>query len=773
MIWNLFRSRTSSAQPKAASTATAPSQPRGSLRHAPALEHLVNGEAIPAYPSNKGTLPAASVEDLLATQKPLIDNLYRTIGFEREFLDVHLRPVIARYASYVHLLPASEHEHHSGPGGLLRHGIEAAKLAAQFCNGLSFANDVDAERRRLLRPRWIMAAVYGALLHDIAKPFVDIGAISEDGSLEWSPIAMPLSDWLARKGLEHYCVIWRPGLRSGRHDGTTLGISAVREILGPDVREWLSEVQSDHITEALHQTIHCDPSLTRSTNPIWEAVKHGDQESCRLDNERARNTITTDGGNNMRRLAGQYTRMIEAVVADNGAKINVPGGYVFVTTMGTFASRALFEELSQKITREKHKGLPTHPDAVVPYLMRGAIIEPHIIGHKESQTWEINIDYGEATRREQLYKFSQDRFLFGPLSPPPPIHASFAEARHAVAHTAATTEGANDAEDGEERADHNVSTTPLQPAPSPESSDPAQSVPSESDLPIVIDRRESRRDAEEQRERQSQRVVLTDASDAEEFFKKAEGGGESLLTIASRIKDGASLRWGDHAFQEEGIVQLAWPGAFENLGMRPEAAVKKMIAKRLIQCPEEGSEALPIQTNAASRSGEVIALSETASEAFVLCAPNPGPEASATPVTAEQLAQVARTRAPKKTVESLAGVDLSTMPAHPEDWEAEKPSIELVHWIRIQFYQHLVETNNVTTDSPDFMRKRVTKFSELTRIPVTPFARVLLHDVCGPRMFKLTGKAVTERDPMFSKATRAILNEKFLAWLDLRQKQAA
>ncbi|MCU0970380.1 MAG: TraI domain-containing protein, partial [Gammaproteobacteria bacterium] len=78
---------------------------------------------LPRYPPFLKGLPAAPPERLLATQTELVARLQDGLAFTDARFTTLVRPVIARYAAFVHLLPASEAHHHRGAGGLLRHGL--------------------------------------------------------------------------------------------------------------------------------------------------------------------------------------------------------------------------------------------------------------------------------------------------------------------------------------------------------------------------------------------------------------------------------------------------------------------------------------------------------------------------------------------------------------------------------------------------------------------------------------------------------------------------
>lgn len=123
---------------------------------------------IPRYPPFLKGLPAASPEDLQSTQDELISKLRQVLGFnQRDFQKLN-QPCIDYLASYVHLLQASEHHHHSGAGGLLRHSLEVAFWGAQVAEGIVFVASGRPVEKKELEPRWRVAAAFGVLFHDIS-----------------------------------------------------------------------------------------------------------------------------------------------------------------------------------------------------------------------------------------------------------------------------------------------------------------------------------------------------------------------------------------------------------------------------------------------------------------------------------------------------------------------------------------------------------------------------------------------------------------------------
>ena len=170
------------------------------------------------YPPPRKGLPACSVDDILARQADLIQRLEYGMGCTQEVFEGLVRPVIRRFAAFVHLLPASEVHHHRGPGGLLQHSLEVAWLAAPSSARHVFCHDRPPNERYHIEPRWRVAAGIAGLLHDLGKPVGDLAVGALDGKLFWSPYREPLADWLVGRGMARYYLHWRDTRRHNQHE---------------------------------------------------------------------------------------------------------------------------------------------------------------------------------------------------------------------------------------------------------------------------------------------------------------------------------------------------------------------------------------------------------------------------------------------------------------------------------------------------------------------------------------------------------------------------
>ena len=161
-------------------------------------------EEIPRYPPFAKGLPAASVDRILASQSELLEALRHTLALSDRDYRAILVPVIARYAAFTHLLPASEAHHHLGAGGLFRHGLEVAHCAALAGEGILFGLGGSPRERKVQEPRWRLAVGLGGLLHDIGKPVSDLSVVDRAGTSQWNSYLESLTDLAGQNGIDRY-----------------------------------------------------------------------------------------------------------------------------------------------------------------------------------------------------------------------------------------------------------------------------------------------------------------------------------------------------------------------------------------------------------------------------------------------------------------------------------------------------------------------------------------------------------------------------------------
>ena len=167
-------------------------QPGAGLPSTRPTELAREDDEIPRYPPFMKGLPATHPDKLIETQRELIGQIREAGLASREIFEQFYRQSLCRFASYAHLLPASQTHHHRGAGGLLRHAAEVALWSLQSGDRVLLPGEQAPRRRRELQPRWHLAVFLAALCHDVGKPVTDLAVTSRDGAQVWNPFVEDL-----------------------------------------------------------------------------------------------------------------------------------------------------------------------------------------------------------------------------------------------------------------------------------------------------------------------------------------------------------------------------------------------------------------------------------------------------------------------------------------------------------------------------------------------------------------------------------------------------
>ncbi|TXH53024.1 MAG: relaxase [Burkholderiaceae bacterium] len=163
----------------------------------------------PPFASADPGFEALPIEQLLAEHEPLLGRIKLCYGADRATFDRDLMPLVCRYASYVHLLPATPDNYFKTPGGLLRLGLETAFFALQGTDAHIFSGKATITARRELEPRWRIATFVGGLCCELHRVLSHLIATTAEGE-EWPSFMLPLLDWLRQREAPRYFVRWRP-----------------------------------------------------------------------------------------------------------------------------------------------------------------------------------------------------------------------------------------------------------------------------------------------------------------------------------------------------------------------------------------------------------------------------------------------------------------------------------------------------------------------------------------------------------------------------------
>lgn len=253
------------------------------------------------YPPKVTGLSVFEEEAILKRYHNEINELYKhvKIGAHRKtedgtpLFEARYISVIRNLASYTHMLPASENHHHSQPGGLFRHSLEAGLFALQYADNklppTTGAVDRDEERR----PRYIFAAWLGGLLHDLGKVITDIRVhplTVFDGEKSipaaewphtiptWKPRKMPLTQWAKKHNVERYSIHFVAG-RHKKHEAG--GAVLLRDIIEGEALDFIED-SPDDLPGALHASLS---GYLHESTYLSNAIRYGDALSVKNDSK--------------------------------------------------------------------------------------------------------------------------------------------------------------------------------------------------------------------------------------------------------------------------------------------------------------------------------------------------------------------------------------------------------------------------------------------------------------------------------------------------------
>jgi conjugal transfer pilus assembly protein TraI len=340
----------------------------------------IDDSEIPRYPPFLKGLPVAAPERIVATQSELIARLQDGLAFTDTRFAALVRPVIKRYAAFVHLLPASEAHHHSGAGGLFHHGLEVAFQVAQASQGRIFALDRGPAERRELEPRWRLAAGLAGLCHDVGKPVSDLSVSDREGRTTWRPLLGSLADWAAESGVNRYFLRWRE-CRHARHE--TFGLLVLERILTPEVTSWLVDADPEVMQGLISAVAGIDDGAV-----LGSLVTEADRASVERDlrENRIDPAATSLGVPVDRYLLDAMRRLVRG----GRWQINVPGARLWMLAEGLhLVWPASAEDIVALLEADRVPGIPRDPDTLADILLERGFAVPRQKGDHAQRYWRL------------------------------------------------------------------------------------------------------------------------------------------------------------------------------------------------------------------------------------------------------------------------------------------------------------------------------------------------------------------------------------------------
>jgi conjugal transfer pilus assembly protein TraI len=352
-------------------------QPGAGLPSTRPTELAREDDEIPRYPPFMKGLPATHPDKLIETQRELIGQIREAGLASPEIFEQFYRQSLCRFASYAHLLPASQTHHHRGAGGLLRHAAEVALWSLQSGDRVLLPGEQAPRRRRELQPRWHLAVFLAALCHDVGKPVTDLVVTSRDGAQVWNPFVEDLYSWAGRHQVDRYFLHWREN-RGKKHQAISALIA--ERIISPQGLAWIAAGDTELVLWMM-ETINGSPS---AENPIHDLVIRADQASVERDLRSLGVAFTGyEIGLPVERFLVDIMRRL---VREGTWGVNQPGARLWHIDGHLYLVwPAAGEEIAALIHQEKIPGLPRTPNSLLDMLVErqlASVREDRLDGHR-------------------------------------------------------------------------------------------------------------------------------------------------------------------------------------------------------------------------------------------------------------------------------------------------------------------------------------------------------------------------------------------------------
>lgn len=501
---------------------------------------------IPRYPPFMKGLPVVPPSKLIETQKELLDRIANSTIATPEVFQKHYFAAIERFASFSHLLPASQSHHHRGAGGLLRHAIEVGLWALQSADRVLLKSAVSPLHRREMEPRWQLAVFLAAMCHDAGKPVTDLTVTNKDRTSTWHPITEDLYDWAVKNSVNAYFLEWREG-RGKQH--TALSSLIAERIIGAESMAWIAEVDTDLVVW-LMESLAGNPG---PTNLIYDLVIKADQTSVERDLKTL--GVAMAGYDLGVPVERHLIDIMRRFVREGVWLVNLPGarlwnmdGHVYLVWP------AAGEELARQIKEDGIPGMPRTPDGILDMLTDRGMAFLREEATPDERLWKI----APAVLAEKIPDIKltairlRDEAMVSsvPLLSVPGRVISTLQAGITLPETNAPTQQPNDSQ-----ASTVSSSVTIPVESSPESSQPEQSMrtkgvptkPMEKPGSVV-----------------SAPIQLNGAI------------GEALKALAQDIKANDKKFGQDAIVSQEGHVFLRWPDAFAGYGLAPKIVLDQL-----------------------------------------------------------------------------------------------------------------------------------------------------------------------------------------------------
>lgn len=342
---------------------------------------------VPVYPPVDPGIEVIPVDSIVESQSSMVARI-RTVagGMDADFADMYLS-VIHNLAEYIHLLPASRQETHTGAGGLFRLSLEMGFYCLQASEGVIFTPTEGVERRHKLEPRWRYAAFLAGICSELHRPLASLIVSGPDG-VQWPKYLLPLHRWCSEGGLDRYHISWQPEPRF--ETASAKGeVSAMISRIVPDRCLQYLEAGSPAIAPIVFSV--ATGAARDNENSVAELVARIRRRVLERDKAvRPDYYGTMVVGNH---LEPHLLEAMRTLIREGKWKINQEGGRVWFGTDGLFVIwKKAAEELSREIAQKGIQGVPTEANTLAEALLNAKVFSAKV---DRDPYWKVTLPSGK------------------------------------------------------------------------------------------------------------------------------------------------------------------------------------------------------------------------------------------------------------------------------------------------------------------------------------------------------------------------------------------
>lgn len=339
---------------------------------------------VPRYPPFDNGVPVIAIDRLVETQSELINRIRAAFGYSPAQFESMVMSVIRNYAAYVHLLPATNREHHNNAGGLFRLGLEVGFYALQAADGKIFSSKETAELRRALHPKWVYATFVAGLCSEMHLPYTTMTVMSREGK-KWPSLSKPLYDWAVEMDSGNYYIHWTDNIITGNQSWQASPIYVLNMVLPSQARDYLNDgneiIFSSMMNSIGGMSRHSDGNL------IGELVRH--YKDMIIDKDIKANPSFYGKLTVGSHLAPNVIDIMRELIKEGVWTVNTKNSRIWYTKEGCFVVwGAAFAEITSVMKKRDIPGTPSNSETLAELLLNSNLIEAQ---HNGSAYWQINI----------------------------------------------------------------------------------------------------------------------------------------------------------------------------------------------------------------------------------------------------------------------------------------------------------------------------------------------------------------------------------------------